>query len=121
MSAGSQHSTVVPAPGVLSTRTQPPASSARSTIVVSPRWPGSGAEIRSGWNPTPSSITRTIAPSATLTASIRTAVAWACLRALTTASCAIRYSSADRSGSGSSVSSSCTSTVQPVAFAVCST
>src|SRR4051812_25997535 len=37
---GTQYVTVVPAPGSLSNRHQPPASCARSRIATSPRWPG---------------------------------------------------------------------------------
>ena len=102
MSTGSQHSTVVPSPGALITRTHPPGE--LRALHHRRRCRGGrapGREPQSGIEPRPSSIDAD-AHAVAGRPRRRPAATWpprAC-RALTIASCAIRYRSAAMSGVG---------------------
>ena len=100
MSTGASTRRSSPPRGTLDHPAHPPASSARSTIVDMPRCPGSGAGRRSVPKPRPSSSTRPRCHPRLGDLDLQTEAAPACLRTLTTASCAIRYRSAAMSASG---------------------
>ncbi len=86
---GSQNRTVVPPPGVRSSRNHPPATAAWSAIVTRPRWPGAErTDARS--TPTPSSAITISSPPCASRMVTLTRDAAACWQVLLSACLAIR-------------------------------
>src|SRR5213594_2414445 len=83
--SGTQNAILVPFPGSLSMRHQPPASCARSRSATRPMWPGTRTDSATT-NPVPLSLTSTRRPPSSSFATTVTRVAWACFSALVRAS-----------------------------------